>query len=128
MIRFVAGGKQHMYQNLVNNILTVYNAGIAMAILLLLGQITSMNKKIDKNILKARMFLDGEKINNILLYLALAGASLSIATLSSLINTLYNIKTTQITLLAQITFLITFLLAVYTWHRLLSHSIASTYP
>ncbi len=102
----------------------IYNAGAAFVIIFLIGQILFMMRKVDKDLLKARLFLNETVMQRTWIYISVAGAAFAINTLikfvvrfayaeettSRVINEFYFVEFTQFI------FLISFILAVYNWY------------
>ena len=102
----------------------IYNAGAAFVIIFLIGQILFMMRKVDKDLLKARLFLNETVMQRTWIYISIAGAAFAINTLikfvvrfayagettSRVINEFYFVEFTQFI------FLISFILAVYNWY------------
>ncbi len=102
----------------------IYNAGAAFVIIFLIGQILFMMRKVDKDLLKARLFLNETVMQRTWIYISVAGAAFAINTLvkfvvrfaysgettSRIINEFYFVEFTQFI------FLISFILAVYNWY------------
>lgn len=97
----------------------IYNAGAAFIIIFLIGQIIFMMRKIDKDVLKARVFLNDEIMQNTWTYISIAGAAFAFNTLIAFMKLLMGIETFTIYVLyglTQIIFVLAFILAVYNWY------------
>ena len=108
----------------IETFVEIYNAGAAFIIIFLIGQILFMMRKVDKDLLKARLFLNETVMQRTWIYISVAGAAFAINTLikfvvrfayagettSRVINEFYFVEFTQFI------FLISFILAVYNWY------------
>ncbi|MBU4374267.1 MAG: hypothetical protein KJ714_07500, partial [Euryarchaeota archaeon] len=104
-------------QDFITVFLEIYNAGAALVIIFLLGQILLMMHRVDKNLLKARLFLNEETMSRTWMYFSIAGAAFATnafvkiyATFTSKANVLKNLYLIEIT---QLIFIIAFILAIY---------------
>jgi hypothetical protein len=108
----------------IETFIEIYNAGAAFIIIFLIGQILFMMRKVDKDLLKARLFLNEAIMQRTWIYISIAGAAFAVNTLikfvvrfayaeettKGIISNLYFIEFTQFI------FLISFILAVYNWY------------
>ena len=108
----------------IETFVEIYNAGAAFIIIFLIGQILFMMRKVDKDLLKARLFLNEVIMQRTWMYISIAGAGFALNTLikfavrfaysgqstSVIINEFYLVEFTQFI------FLISFILAVYNWY------------
>ncbi|MCZ7397034.1 MAG: hypothetical protein O8C59_00775 [Candidatus Methanoperedens sp.] len=108
----------------IETFVEIYNAGAAFIIIFLIGQILFMMRKVDKDLLKARLFLNETVMQRTWIYISVAGAAFAINTLikfvvrfayagettTRIINDFYFVEFTQFI------FLISFILAVYNWY------------
>lgn len=109
-----------MPMSFIKIFMEIYNAGAAFIIIFLIGQIIFMMRRVDKDILKTRVFLNQVVLERTWIYISIAGASfalnaliklaVSFTVIGSFIKSLYAIEITQII------FLISFILAVYNWY------------
>lgn len=106
--------------NFIETFIEIYNAGAAFIIIFLIGQILYMMRKVDKDLLKARIFLNESIMQRTWIYISVAGASFALNTLIKFIlrfttsgeflSPLYLVEITQLI------FLVAFILAVYNWY------------
>jgi len=106
--------------NFIETFIEIYNAGAAFIIIFLIGQILFMMRKVDKDLLKARLFLNESVMQRTWTYISVAGASFALNTLIKFIerfttngealSQFYFIEFTQLI------FLVAFILAVYNWY------------
>ncbi len=98
----------------------VYNAGAAFVIIVLIGQILFMMQRVNKDILKARLFLNDEVMHRTWTYISIAGASFALNTLIKFVVRFTALGETLDTFylveLTQAIFIIAFILAVYSWY------------
>lgn len=104
----------------VETFIEIYNAGAAFVIIFLIGQILFMMRKVDKDLLKARLFLNEAVMQRTWMYISVAGASFALnalmkfvvrfTTAGGILDAFYLVELTQII------FLISFILAVYNWY------------
>lgn len=102
----------------------IYNAGAAFILIFLIGQIIFMMRKVDRDLLKARLFLNDEVLQRTWIYISIAGASFALNTVikfvlrftanGELFDTYYLVELTQLI------FLIAFILAVHNWYRFIA--------
>lgn len=104
----------------------IFNVNASVGIILSCGMVLFKMNKLDRNLMRARLFLNEAIMQRIWLYFLIAGSSFSINlllrfalrfTAAKEINNLHYMVE-----LTQIIFLITFLLAVYNWHIFISMS------
>jgi hypothetical protein len=105
---------------LIDTFIEIYNAGAAFIIIFLIGQILFMMRKVDKDLLKARLFLNESVMERTWMYISIAGASFALNALikfavafTHLGETLKGFYLVEFT---QVIFLIAFIIAVYNWY------------
>ncbi len=104
----------------IDTFIEVYNAGVAFIIIFLIGQILFMMRKVDKDLLKARLFLNESVMQRTWIYISVAGAGFALNTLikfivrftttGKILSPFYLVEFTQLI------FLVAFVLAVYNWY------------
>ncbi len=106
--------------NFIETFIEVYNAGAAFIIIFLIGQILFMMRKVDKDLLKARLFLNESVMQRTWIYISVAGAAFALNTLIKFIVRFTTageaLSTYYLVELTQLIFLISFILAVYNWY------------
>ena len=113
----------------------IYNAGAAFILIFLIGQILFMMRKVDRTLLKARVFLDDSVMQWTWIYISIAGASFALNTLVKFMIWFTRsgeiLKGLYLAELTQIIFLVAFILAVYNWYvfigRFANHKHFQTY-
>lgn len=108
----------------IETFIEIYNAGSAFIIIFLIGQILFMMRRADKDLMKAKLFLNDAVLQRTWLYLSIAGAAFALNTLikfvvrfttaGDVLNVFYMVELTQLI------FLIAFILAVSNWYGFIS--------
>lgn len=106
--------------NFVEILIEVYNAGAAFILIFLIGQILVIMRRIDKDLLKAKLFLNETVLQRTWLYISIAGAGFALNTVTkfaikftttgNVLNGYYLIELTQLI------FLLSFIFAVHNWY------------
>ena len=104
----------------MGSFIEIYNVIAAFIIIFLIGQILFMMRKMDKDLFKAKLFLNEAVLRNTWMFISIAGASFALNSLikfitiitqkGEILRTFYTIELTQII------FIISFILAVYNWY------------
>lgn len=110
--------------NFIETFIEIYNAGAAFIIIFLIGQILFMMRKVDKDLLKARLFLNEAIMQRTWMYISIAGAGFALNALIKLVERFSNtgqsitgiLNEFYLVDLTQFIFLISFILAVYNWY------------
>ena len=106
--------------NFIDTFIEIYNAGAAFIIIFLIGQILFMMRKVDKDLLKARLFLNESIMQRTWIYISVAGAAFALNTLLKFV-----VRFTEkgealspyfLVEFTQLIFLVAFILAVYNWY------------
>ena len=106
--------------NFVDTFMVIYNAGAAFILIFMIGQILFMMRKIDKELFRARLFLNDSILQKTWMYISIAGASFALNNVFKLIinftssGQILNVYHTAD--LAQVVFLVSFILAVQNWY------------
>ncbi len=104
----------------IDAFIEIYNAGAAFIIIFLIGQILLMMRKVDKDLLKARLFLNETVMQRTWIYISVAGAAFALNTFIKFIirfTIMGNIFSPfHLVELTQLIFLVAFILAVYNWY------------
>ncbi len=108
----------------IETIIEIYNAIAALIIIFFIGQILFLMNKVDKDLLKARLFLNEAVMQKTWVYISIAGASFALNALIKFAIKLSNTgEIPQINFLvesSQFIFLLSFILAVYNWYVFVS--------
>ncbi len=119
----------------IETFVEIYNAGAAFVIIFLIGQILFMMRKVDKDLLKARLFLNEAVMQRTWIYISISGAAFAVNTLikfvvrftsagettAGIISDFYFVEFTQFI------FLISFILAVYNWYIFIGTFVRNKY-
>lgn len=104
----------------IETFIEVYNAGAAFILIFLIGQILLMMRRVDKDLLKAKLFLNENVLQRTWLYISISGAGFA---LNTMIKFTIKFTTTGKVLgdfylveLTQLIFLLSFIIAVYSWY------------
>jgi hypothetical protein len=102
----------------------IYNAIAALIIIFFIGQILFLMGKVDKDLLKARLFLNEDVMQKTWVYISIAGASFALNALIKFVIRLSDAgDIPQMNFLlesSQFIFLLSFILAVYNWYVFVS--------
>lgn len=100
--------------------MVLYNAGAAFILIFMIGQILFMMRKVDKDLLKARIFLNDEILHNTWIYISIAGASFALNNVIKFVIMFTPggefLRTYQMPDITQLVFIVAFILAVYNWY------------
>ncbi|HIH45189.1 MAG TPA: hypothetical protein HA257_09030 [Candidatus Methanoperedenaceae archaeon] len=97
----------------------IYNTAAAFVIVFLIGQILLMMRQIDKDVLKARLFLRGDILQKTWTFVSAAAAAFAVHSITAFMKTL-ELPTYYIYEISQVIFIIAFVIAVYQWYAFLS--------
>ncbi len=105
----------------VDTFMVLYNAGAAFILIFMIGQILIMMRKVDKELLRARLFLNNSIIHKTWIYISIAGASFALNNVFKFIINFtsegYLLNVYHMADIAQLVFLIAFILAVQNWYE-----------
>jgi hypothetical protein len=121
----IGEGKTYI-MNYMQIFIEIYNSIAAVILIYLIGQILFMMRKVDRDLLKARLFLNESVLLRTWVYISIAGASFAIHSFLDIItmmtenggitNPFYIVEITQFI------FIISFILAVYNWYVFIGDS------
>lgn len=104
----------------VETFMDMYNLSAAFVIILLIGQIIFMMHRVDKDLFKARLFLNDAVLQRTWVYISISGAAFALNTLikfvvrfttnGEILNVYYLVELTQLI------FLVAFIFAVHNWY------------
>lgn len=97
----------------------IYTIGAAFIIIFLIAQILYMMHKVDKDLLKAKLFLNEAVMQKTWTYISIAGASFALNSLVKLATqTVWGavLNAYHLYEITQLVFLVAFILAVYNWY------------
>jgi len=108
----------------IDTFMVIYNAGAAFILIFMIGQILFMMRKVDKELLKARIFLNDSILQRTWMYISIAGASFALNNVIKFVVMFTSkaeiLKVYQVVDLTQLVFLIAFILAVHNWYGFIS--------
>ncbi len=117
------------YSEIFETFIVIYNAGAAFVLIFLIAQILYMMHKVNKNILKARLFLDDKIMKKTWMYISIAGAAFAVNSLVRMaveftvqgrsLNDFYIVE------ISQVVFLASFVLAIYNWYVFIGNFVDS---
>ncbi|MCX9010507.1 MAG: hypothetical protein OIN66_05215 [Candidatus Methanoperedens sp.] len=111
--------------------LGAFNAGLAFILLFLLGQILLIMRRVDKDLLKARLFLNDAIMQRTWVYISVSGAAFGLNSLIKLIaryaDTWIDLNAYYLADITQLIFLISFIFAVYNWYVFVGSSASRRY-
>ena len=104
----------------VNIFVVIYNASAAFVLTFMIGQILFMMRKVDKDLLKAKIFLNDEILQKTWIYISIAGTSFALNNVIKFVIMLTPgkgfLREFQLPDLTQLFFIIAFILGVYNWY------------
>lgn len=111
----------------IGTFIEIYNALAAFVLIFFIGHIVLLSRKLDKPLLKARLYLTDQILQETWIYISIAGATFSLhefinivlkfTAYGNLVNDYYLAELTQMI------FLISFILAIYNWHKFIGKSV-----
>jgi len=101
---------------MIHTFIELYNVGAAFILIFMIGQILILLRGVDKTVLRARIFLKEDILEKTWMFIAIAGASFALHSLTNFIDAMLEMNTYYLNELTQIIFLIAFILAVYQWY------------
>lgn len=101
----------------VTTFVWLYNIGAAFIILFLILQIMLMSRKIDDGVMRARLFLNVDVLNETWRYISIAGASFAINAFTGFLKFNTNVNTYYIWEISEIIFLGAFIAMIYQWYQ-----------
>jgi hypothetical protein len=108
----------------IETFMVIYNAGAAFILIFMIGQILFMMRKVDKELLKARIFLNDSILQRTWIYISVAGASFALNNVIKFIILFTSraefLNVYHLADLTQLVFLVAFILAVHNWYGFIS--------
>ena len=109
-----------LIMDFIEAFMVIYNAGAAFILIFMIGQILFMMRRVDKELLKARLFLNDSILQKTWMYISIAGASFALNNVIKFIIWFTSsgeiLRTYYFVDLTQLVFLIAFILAVNNWY------------
>lgn len=100
--------------------LWLYNIGAAFITLFLIIQILFMSHKVQSNVIRARLFLNTDLLNDTWKYISIAGASFAINTLVGFVKFNMGIQTYYLWEITEVIFFAAFVVMIYQWYQFMS--------
>lgn len=104
-----------------------YNVGAAFVLIFMIGNILVMMRKVDKQLLKARIFLNDSILQRTWIYISIAGASFALYNLIKFVIRFTPkaeiFEVYQMPELIQLIFLVSFIIAVHNWYGFIGSSV-----
>jgi len=113
--------------NFIETLIDVYNVCASFVLIFLIAHIILMTHRVDKALLKARLFLTDIVTQQTWTYISIAGAALSVNTLIKVVMRFTTdgsmLGAYYLTELTQVIFLISFIMAMYNWYLFIGGSV-----
>ena len=101
----------------VTTFVWLYNIGAAFIILFLISQIMLMSRKLDVGVMRARLFLNTDVLNETWKHVSIAGASFAINAFAGFLKFNTDMNTYYLWEISEIIFLGAFVAMVYQWYQ-----------
>lgn len=103
--------------DLITKLMWLYSILAAIIMLLLIGQILLMYRKIDFDIIRARLFLNEEILNETWKYISISGASFAVNATAGFLKFNFGIEFYHMWEISWIVFLAAFVAMIFQWHQ-----------
>ena len=104
----------------------LYNMGAAFITLFLIIQILLMSRKLKSDVIRARLFLNTELINETWKYISIAGASFAINAVAGFAKFNMGIQTYYLWEITEVIFFAAFIAMIYQWYQFIGGLIVRT--
>ena len=104
----------------------LYNIGAAFITLFLIIQILLMSRKVKSDVIRARLFLNTELINETWKYISIAGASFAINAVAGFAKFNIGIQTYYLWEITEVIFFAAFVAMIYQWYQFIGGLIVRT--
>ncbi|MCK5660640.1 MAG: hypothetical protein KAH86_04710 [Methanosarcinales archaeon] len=94
----------------------IYNMGAALVMLFMISHILIMLRRVDKNLLKARVFLKEDILNDTWLYVSIACAAFALHSIVGILGVVAEIRIPSIYEVSEIIFIMAFIIMIYQWY------------
>ena len=94
----------------------IYNMSAALVMLFMISHVLLMLRRVDKNLLKARVFLKDDILHNTWLYVSIACAAFALHSVIGILGIVANIRIPSIYEASEIIFIMSFILMIYQWY------------
>lgn len=112
-------GKTYMI-NFMQVFIEINNAIAAVFLIYLIGNLLFMMRNVDRNLLKARLFLNESVLFRTWIYISISGASFALHSFLDIIGIFIHkgeiINTFHILEISEFIFIVSFILAIYNWY------------
>lgn len=95
----------------------LYNIGAAFIIMFLIIQILLISRKIDRDVLRARLFLNTEILNETWKYISISGASFAVNSVAGFVKFNLNLQMFHLWEVSEVIFLAAFIAMIYQWYQ-----------
>jgi len=104
----------------------LYNIGAAFITLFLIIQILLMSRKVEYNVIRARLFLNTDLLNETWKYISIAGASFAINAVAGFAKFNIGIQTYYLWEITEVIFFAAFVAMIYQWYQFIGGLIVRT--
>ncbi|MBW6471190.1 MAG: hypothetical protein K0A90_08225 [Methanosarcinaceae archaeon] len=104
----------------VTTFIWLYNIGAAFIILFLILQIMFMSRKLDVGVIRARLFLNTDVLNETWIHISIAGVAFAINAFAGFLKFNTDINTYYIWEISEIIFLGAFVAMLYQWYHFIN--------
>ena len=104
----------------------LYNIGAAFITLFLIIQILLMSRKVESNVIRARLFLNTDLLNETWKYISIAGASFAINAVAGFAKFNIGIQTYYLWEITEVIFFAAFVAMIYQWYQFIGGLIVRT--
>lgn len=94
----------------------IYNMSAALVMLFMISHVLLLLRRVDKNLLKARVFLRDDILHNTWLYVSIACASFALHSVVGILGVVAEIRIPSIYEASEIVFIMSFILMIYQWY------------
>lgn len=94
----------------------IYNMSAALVMLFMISNVLITLRRVDKNLLKARVFLRDDILHNTWMYVSIACASFALHSMVGILGVVADIRIPSIYEISEIVFIMSFILMIYQWY------------
>ena len=106
----------------------IYNMGVAIVMLFMISHVLIMLRRVDRNLLKARVFLREDILNNTWLYVSIACAAFALHSIVGILGVVADIRIPLIYEASQLIFIMSFIIMIYQWYVFIASIQADSEP
>lgn len=107
----------NLHLNFVSLFIWLYNIGAAFIIMFLIFQILLISRKLDADIIRARLFLNIDIMNETWRYICIASAAFAVNAITGFLRFNVDKKIYYIWEISEIIFLAAFIAMIYQWYQ-----------